>query len=287
MREDLDAWEWGLRYLPVAARRHEFAELLPFATVRDYDLDRPFCAWGLRGPDDRADARGHTPPRLTQPRVIMDRVPAQDGKEPVTDPTASPFYAPFQRTPASIPETERQRQRLSAAGGPRSSAMSLRRPFNQKYSPAAPASASGTRRAARSVGAGGAHRATNGNADGSGGRRRGEIKVIDKVGFDEQLKEFLKFLHTDAALPLDPQQPAGPARDGDGRSRCCRDASASCPRVPGCGNPGAVSNTAANVSGAPWLNSARQLLIEPLQAQAYSLRDPGVAIREDDAGRPA
>jgi len=41
-REDLDAWDYGLRYLPVTQRRgvqsaHELAEQLPFATVRDFE----------------------------------------------------------------------------------------------------------------------------------------------------------------------------------------------------------------------------------------------------------
>ena len=41
-RDELDAYEWGQRYLPVTQRggvqsAHEVAELLPFATVRDYE----------------------------------------------------------------------------------------------------------------------------------------------------------------------------------------------------------------------------------------------------------
>ena len=52
--------------------------------------------------------------RLVQPRVIMQRVPAQIAKQLVDDPTASPWYAPFRTMPASIPAAEQERLRAAA-----------------------------------------------------------------------------------------------------------------------------------------------------------------------------
>ena len=42
------------------------------------------------------------------PRVLMNRVPAQIKAQIVADATTSPFYAPFKRVPATLPEAERQ-----------------------------------------------------------------------------------------------------------------------------------------------------------------------------------
>ena len=227
-REDLDAWDYGLRYLPVTQRRgvqsaHELAEQLPFATVRDYEN------WIARlegiGPYvDQTVALMREGMRrgLTQPRVIMERVPAQIAQQVVTDPASSPFYAPFQRMPASIPEAERAR--LSAAGRAaieREVVPAYRRLqefFNKEYLPAS--------------------RASVGIWDTPGGeqwyrnrarwftttgltpdeiheigleevaRIRGEMqKVIDRVGFKGSFEEFLKFLRTDPRFRYtDPQQ---------------------------------------------------------------------------------
>jgi len=82
----------------------------PFATARDFEL------WiaRLNGLDTYVDQtidlmRDGMRRGLVQPRIIMERVPAQIAKQVVTDPTASPFYAPFDQMPASIPAAEQER----------------------------------------------------------------------------------------------------------------------------------------------------------------------------------
>jgi len=88
----------------------EIGDALPFATVRDYD------AWTarLRGLPAYVDqtiatlregAREH----VVQPRVVMERVPAQIEKQLVDDPTRSPFYRPLARVPATIAAADRER----------------------------------------------------------------------------------------------------------------------------------------------------------------------------------
>ena len=50
----------------------------------------------------------------TQPRVIMQRVPAQVRQQRVADPVDSPFYAPFRSLPDTLPAAERERLQAAA-----------------------------------------------------------------------------------------------------------------------------------------------------------------------------
>ena len=88
----------------------EVAEFAPFNTVKDYDN------WIAR-----INASGTyidqwillltqgTQERLTQPRVVINKV-LEQLKGPLTpDAEANPFYAPFKRMPAGIPEAEKAR----------------------------------------------------------------------------------------------------------------------------------------------------------------------------------
>ncbi len=116
----LDEHGWGLQYLPITQRDgvqsvHELAELLPFATIGDYEN------WIARlnglGPylDQTIDLMREGMRRgLVQPRIVMQRVPAQIARQVVEDPTASPFFGPFVTMPESIPAAERQRLRTEA-----------------------------------------------------------------------------------------------------------------------------------------------------------------------------
>src|SRR5262249_29673486 len=95
--ENVAAYDWGARYLPVDHRGgvqtdDQLTELLPFATVKDYEnwiarLDRLGTVI-----DQTADLmRVGVSKRMVQPRVIMQRVSAQIANQVVEDPTASPF----------------------------------------------------------------------------------------------------------------------------------------------------------------------------------------------------
>jgi len=217
-RGELEAWDWGLRFLPVTQRggvqtAHQVAEQLPFATQRDYEN------WIARlngiGPyvdQTIALMREGAKRGLTQPRVIMERVPAQIARQVVSDPAASPFYAPFTHMPAAVPEAEQTR--LAAAGRDAierevvPAYRRLQRFFESEYLPAC--------------------RSSVGIWDTPGGeqwyrqrvrwfttteltpaeiheiglrevaRIRGEMqKVIAQVGFKGSFEEFLTFLRTD------------------------------------------------------------------------------------------
>ncbi|HSQ70282.1 MAG TPA: DUF885 domain-containing protein [Steroidobacteraceae bacterium] len=114
-QDEVDRYRFGLHLLPITQRRgvqtaDQLAEALPFETVQDYEnwLAR------LRGLGTLVDQniellRVGMERGLVQPRVIMERVPAQVAKQQVADPTMSPFYAPFQHMPDSIPAGEQQR----------------------------------------------------------------------------------------------------------------------------------------------------------------------------------
>jgi uncharacterized protein (DUF885 family) len=93
----------------------EVAEFAPFNTVKDYDnwiarinASGPYIdQWILL-------LTQGTTERLTQPRLVINKV-LEQLKGPLTaDPEANPFYAPFKKMPAGIPEAEKAR--LTAAG---------------------------------------------------------------------------------------------------------------------------------------------------------------------------
>jgi uncharacterized protein (DUF885 family) len=51
---------------------------------------------------------------IVQPRVAMERVPGQIGRQLVDDPEKSPFWAPFRRVPPSLPTADRARLEADA-----------------------------------------------------------------------------------------------------------------------------------------------------------------------------
>jgi uncharacterized protein (DUF885 family) len=227
-RGEIDAYQWGTRFLPITQRRgvqtaHQLAEILPFRTVSDYEN------WIARlgSLDTYVDqtidlmregmARG-----LVQPRVIMERVPAQISNQLVKDPVESPFYAPFRKMPDSIPAADQERLRTAARRAIEQDVIPayarLQQFFNQQYLPAS--------------------RGTVGIWDTPGGadwyqqrvrwftttdltadqvheiglqevaRIRGEMqRVIERVGFKGSFEEFLQFLRTDPQFRYsDPDQ---------------------------------------------------------------------------------
>jgi len=227
-RGEVDAYEWGLRYLPITQRggvqtAHQLAEVLPFKTVQDYEN------WIARlgSLDTYVDQtielmREGIRRGLVQPRVIMERVPAQIAKQVVAEPAESPFYAPFRKMPGSIPLAEQERLRSAARRAIEQDVLPayarLQAFFNDQYLPAC--------------------RGTVGVWDTPGGadwyqervrwftttdltadevheiglrevaRIRGEMqKVIERVGFQGSFDEFLHFLRTDPQFRYtDPDQ---------------------------------------------------------------------------------
>lgn len=227
-RADLDSWQWGLRFLPITQRRgiqsaHQLAEVLPFQSVRDYEQ------WiaRLQGVDTYVDQtiallREGLRRGLVQPRVIMERVPAQIARQVVADPAASPYYAPLARLPAAIPAAEQERLRIAARRAIEQEVVPAYRRlqsfFDGEYLPACrdsvgiwdtPGGAEWYQKRIRWF------TTTDLTADAvheiglrEVARIRGEMeKVIERVGFRGSFQEFLQFLRTDPQFRYtDPDQ---------------------------------------------------------------------------------
>jgi prolyl oligopeptidase len=227
-RGEVDAYEWGLRYLPITQRRgvqtaHQLAEILPFKTVQDYEnwISR------LGSLDTYVDQtvelmREGMRRGLVQPRVIMERVPAQIAKQVVTEPTESPFYAPFRKMPDSIPAADQERLRAAARRAIQQDVLPayarLQAFFNDQYLPACrdtvgvwdtPDGTDWYQERVRWF------TTTDLTADEvheiglkEVARIRGEmLEVIERVGFKGSFEEFLHFLRTDPQFRYtDPDQ---------------------------------------------------------------------------------
>jgi len=217
-RERVAAYDWGLQHLPITQRRgvqsaNQIAELLPFATAKDYEnwIAR-LQAMGPYIDQTIALMREGMRRGLTQPRVIMERVPAQIARQVVTDPATSPFYKPFANMPATLPATEQDRLRSAGLVAiEREVVPAYRRLqafFNDEYLPACrtsvgiwdtPKGAEWYRDRVRWFTT---TELTPDQVHEIGleevARIRGEMqKVIERVGFKGSFEEFLTFLRTD------------------------------------------------------------------------------------------
>lgn len=93
----------------------ELGDELRFATVKDYeDWTARLRSFPVYMDQTIAVMREGIRQKMLLPRVVMERVPAQIDHQIVTDPTASPFYKPFQRFPATL--AKQDQDRLAAAG---------------------------------------------------------------------------------------------------------------------------------------------------------------------------
>ena len=118
----LDAWKFkpwlfeAIRPRDGVQTSNELAELLPFATVADYE------AWiarltkmGTYIDQNIALLETAIRERRTQPRSIMERIPAQLAKQIPDNAEDSPFFDPFKRFPDTIGADDRARL-IGAAG---------------------------------------------------------------------------------------------------------------------------------------------------------------------------
>lgn len=120
---------------------NELADALVFNGTKDYEdwLAR------LRSLPARIDQtiallREGMKTRMTYPRIIMARVPAQIEKQVVEDPEKSPFFKPFTRFAGGVPEADRARltrdARAAIADGVVPAYRRLHRCFVDEYLPA-------------------------------------------------------------------------------------------------------------------------------------------------------
>ena len=88
----------------------ETAELITFDSVKDYeDWIQRLRRVGTYVDQNIALLEQGLREHRTQPRVIMNRVPAQIAKQLVAKPEDSPFYGPLRRFPAQIGPADQQR----------------------------------------------------------------------------------------------------------------------------------------------------------------------------------
>jgi uncharacterized protein (DUF885 family) len=93
----------------------QLADQLRFSTAKDYD-DWVARLRALPAYADQTIAllRAGIKERVLQPKVIMQRIPAQFDKQIVDDPKKSSFYKPFTKFPKDFSQADKQR--LAAAG---------------------------------------------------------------------------------------------------------------------------------------------------------------------------
>jgi len=119
----------------------EFAEILSFRSVKDYEdwiarlnavgqlVDQHIALLDLAVAEQR-----------TQPRVIMQRIPAQLALLNVSDATQSAFFAPFERFPENFDAASRTRLRAQGIAAIETSVLPAYRrltdAFEQRYLPA-------------------------------------------------------------------------------------------------------------------------------------------------------
>jgi len=220
--------EWGTQYFPLnhmdgIQNLDQTTQLLPFATVKDYEnwLAR-LGKFNTLMDQDIALMRAGIAKKMVQPRAIMERVPSQIATQLVDDPTASPYYAPFKTMPDSIPAAEQTRLRAAASKAISTVIVPAYRRFDEffrkEYLPASrdsvgvrdlPGGEVWYQRRIRWF------TTTDLTADqihelglSEVARIRGEMqKVIDKVGFKGDLPAFIQYLRTDPRFRYtDPKQ---------------------------------------------------------------------------------
>lgn len=118
--ERLEAFPHGWWLVPLDQRNgiqteDELVEVLRFETVRDYeDWIARLQRFGAYADQTRALMREGIRRGRVQPKVTMQRVPAQLAKQRAISPDHSPFFKPFRRLPPSLSPADRAR--LVAAG---------------------------------------------------------------------------------------------------------------------------------------------------------------------------
>jgi len=211
-----DQYHWYL--VPLNQREgiqtaDELADALRFETVKDYeDWIARLRSFPVYMDQTIALMREGIRERIVQPKVVMERVPAQIDKQIVEAPEKSPFYKPFQSFPRSIQEPNRVRLEKAAKEAVTADIIPAYRKFKEffvgEYLPACfdqvgawqlpnggamyaffARKYTTTKLTPEEIHAIGLREVT---------RIRGEMQVVmDKVGFKGSLQDFFKFLRTD------------------------------------------------------------------------------------------
>jgi uncharacterized protein (DUF885 family) len=117
---DIEGHQYKVWLMPVSMRGGiqtvaDFATQLRFTTVKDYeDWIARMRGFPVLMNQTIALMQQGIKEKMVQPRVLMERVPAQIDEQIVTDATKSQFYKPFLEMPKEIPATEQQRLQQAA-----------------------------------------------------------------------------------------------------------------------------------------------------------------------------
>ena len=117
--QSLEGFRFGQHLMPIDQRsgiqtEDELASALRFETVQDYeDWIARLRGFGSYMDQTIALMREGMRRGLVQPKVTMQRVPAQIAKQRVAKPEESPFYKPFETFAAGL--ADKERRRLAAA----------------------------------------------------------------------------------------------------------------------------------------------------------------------------
>ena len=207
-------WLYSINHQGGIQTLSELAEQLPFQTLRDYeDWVARLRALGPYVDQNIALLEIAAREKRTQPRVIMQRIPAQIAAQIVAKPEDSPFFEPLRRMPDSIPATDRERLTTAArdaiATGVVPAYRRLQRAFDQVYLPATRASVgiSDTPGGADFYRERIAYHTTLGTLSADEihaiglaevARIRSEMQaIVAQVGFKGSLAEFMEWLRTD------------------------------------------------------------------------------------------
>ncbi|MEA3207870.1 MAG: hypothetical protein QOE70_927 [Chthoniobacter sp.] len=137
--EEIEGFRFGHFLIPLDQRsglqtEDELGDALRFETLRDYE-DWIARLWSFGAYVDQTIAlmREGMRRRLVQPKITMQRVPAQIEKQLVATPEQSPFFKPLQRFGASINAEDRERLATVATAAIRESVLPAYQRFHEFF----------------------------------------------------------------------------------------------------------------------------------------------------------
>ncbi|MDB6073703.1 MAG: hypothetical protein JWO89_1343 [Verrucomicrobiaceae bacterium] len=120
LESQIEGWQFHLHLMPITQRdgiqlADELADSLRFETVKDYE---DWTARMQRFPKLMAQTialmKQGIAERIVQPKIVMQRVPAQIDRQIETKPEEHPFFKPFTAFPAGMAEPVRERLKAAA-----------------------------------------------------------------------------------------------------------------------------------------------------------------------------
>jgi len=144
--ESIEGYHFGRYLIPLDQRggiqtQDELGDALRFETVKDYkDWIARLRSFGAYMDQNIALMREGIRRRLVQPKITMQRLPAQIARQITATPEQSPFFTPLRKFPAAIDAPERDRLTAAAKAAIRESVLPayerFQKFFTSEYLPA-------------------------------------------------------------------------------------------------------------------------------------------------------